>query len=139
MQKLRPEQAVFVMAFKTKAVYNHFRSQNILNLTFTFNFIFNVIKQCLLLTFMLWLFAKKKKSRMDEEQSVFKLLTLNDFKISSSTALKTFNNSSIIMTNIKTTYKNHDYGPVFPVVNFWVKSTGDFVEIHVVFDHFEYL
>ena len=62
--------------------------------------------------------CEKKKSRMDEEQSVFKLLTLNDFKISSSTALKTFNNSSIIMTNIKTTYKNHDYGPVFPVVNF---------------------
>ena len=36
---------------------------------------------------------------MDEEQAVFELLTLSDFKKWSSTALKTFDNYTIIMTN----------------------------------------
>ena len=36
---------------------------------------------------------------MDEEQAVFKQLTLSDFKRWSSTALRTFNNYTIIMTN----------------------------------------
>ena len=36
---------------------------------------------------------------MDEEQAVFEQLTLSDFKKWSSTALKTFNNYTIIMTN----------------------------------------
>ena len=37
--------------------------------------------------------------RMDEEQAIFEQLTLSNFKRWSSTALKTFNNSTIIMTN----------------------------------------
>ena len=37
--------------------------------------------------------------RMDEEQAVFEHLTSSDFKMWSSTALKTFNNYSIIMKN----------------------------------------
>ena len=36
---------------------------------------------------------------MDEEQAVFEQLTLSDVKKWSSTALKTFNNYTIIMTN----------------------------------------
>ena len=36
---------------------------------------------------------------MDEEQAVFEQLTLSDFKKWSSTALRTFNNFTIIMTN----------------------------------------
>ena len=36
---------------------------------------------------------------MDEEQAVFRQLTLSNFKKWSFTALKTFNNSTIIMTN----------------------------------------
>ena len=40
-----------------------------------------------------------KMGRMDEEQAVFEQLTLSDFKKCSSTALRTFNNSTIIMTN----------------------------------------
>ena len=36
---------------------------------------------------------------MDKEQTVFQQLTLSDFKKWSSTAFKTFNNSTIIMTN----------------------------------------
>ena len=36
---------------------------------------------------------------MDEEQVVFEQLTLSDVKKWSSTALKTFNNYTIIMTN----------------------------------------
>ena len=41
-------------------------------------------------------------SRMDEEQAIFGYLILNDFKMCSSTALKTFNSYnvvSIIMTS----------------------------------------
>ena len=37
--------------------------------------------------------------RIDKEQAVFEQLTLSDFKKWSSTALKTFNNYTIIMTN----------------------------------------
>ena len=37
--------------------------------------------------------------RMDEEQAVFEHLTLSDFKKWSVTALKTFSNYTIIMTN----------------------------------------
>ena len=37
--------------------------------------------------------------RMDKEQAVFEELTLSDFKKWSFTALKTFNNYTIIMTN----------------------------------------
>ena len=36
---------------------------------------------------------------MDKEQAVFEQLTLSNFKKWSSTALKTFNNYTIIMTN----------------------------------------
>ena len=35
---------------------------------------------------------------MDEDQAVFEQLSLSDFKKRSSTALKTFNNYTIIMT-----------------------------------------
>ena len=38
-------------------------------------------------------------SRIYEEQAVFEQFTLSDFKKWSSTALKTFNNYTIIMTN----------------------------------------
>ena len=37
--------------------------------------------------------------RIDEEQAVLEQLTLSDFKKWSSTALRTFNDSAIIMTN----------------------------------------
>ena len=37
--------------------------------------------------------------RMDGEQAAFELLILSDFKKCSSTALKTLNNYTIIMTN----------------------------------------
>ena len=40
-----------------------------------------------------------KMGRMDKEQAVFEQLTLSDFKKWSSTALKTFNNYTKIMTN----------------------------------------
>ena len=40
-------------------------------------------------------------SRMVEEQAVFEQLTLNDFKMWKSTVLKTFNNYSITMSNIR--------------------------------------
>ena len=36
---------------------------------------------------------------IDEEQAVFEQLTLNDFKKGNPTALNTFNNYTIIMTN----------------------------------------
>ena len=36
---------------------------------------------------------------MDEEQAIFDQLTLSNFKKWSSTLLKTFNNSTIIMAN----------------------------------------
>ena len=36
---------------------------------------------------------------MDAEQAIFEQLTLSDFKMLSSTALKTFNNDIIIVTN----------------------------------------
>ena len=36
---------------------------------------------------------------MDEEQAVFEQLTLSNFNKQSSTALKTVNNNTIIMTN----------------------------------------
>ena len=42
----------------------------------------------------------KKLRRMTEEQAVFGQSALRDFKIRSSTALNTFNNFRIIMTNI---------------------------------------
>ena len=42
----------------------------------------------------------EKISSMDEEQAVFEQLYLSDFKIWSSTGLKTVNNYSIMMTNI---------------------------------------
>ena len=38
---------------------------------------------------------------MVEEQAVFEQLTLNDFKMWKSTVLKTFNNYSITMSNIR--------------------------------------
>ena len=40
---------------------------------------------------------------MDKEQAVFEQLTLSDFKKWISTALKTFNNYTIMMTNIRIT------------------------------------
>ena len=40
-----------------------------------------------------------KMDRIDKQQSVFEQLTLSDFKKWSSTALKTFNNYTIKMTN----------------------------------------
>ena len=40
-----------------------------------------------------------KKGRMDKEQAVCEQLTLSDFKKWSFTALKNFNNYTIIMTN----------------------------------------
>ena len=40
-----------------------------------------------------------KMGRIDKEQAIFEQLTLSDFKKWSSTALKTFNNYAIIMTN----------------------------------------
>ena len=38
---------------------------------------------------------------MDEEQAVFEQLTLSDFNMWSSKVLKTFNDYSIIMTDIR--------------------------------------
>ena len=40
-----------------------------------------------------------KMDRIDKQQAVFEQLTLSDFKKWSSTALKTFNNYTIKMTN----------------------------------------
>ena len=42
----------------------------------------------------------ERMNSMGEEQALFEQLTLSDFKVCSSTTLKTFNNYSIIMTNI---------------------------------------
>ena len=45
-------------------------------------------------------------SHMDEEQALFEKLNLSDFRVCT-TALKAFNNYSIIMTNKVTTYVYH--------------------------------
>ena len=44
----------------------------------------------------------EKMNHIDKEQAVFEKLPLSDFKMWSFAALKTFNNYSIIMTNIST-------------------------------------
>ena len=56
---------------------------------------------------------------MDEEQVVSEELTLGDFKKWSSTALKTFNNSTIIMTNNSDKKQEyHECGAFVPVAYF---------------------
>ena len=57
-------------------------------------------------------------SRMDEETTVFEQLTLSNF-----TALKTFNNYNIIITNIS---RKNECGSGFFVANFRVNLTGRF-------------
>ena len=77
--------------------------------------------------------------RMNEEQIVFEQLTLSDFKKLSSTALNTFNGSTIIMTN------NNDKIVILymwcflSVPYFQVNSTGCSGEFRVVFKHFQNL
>ena len=82
--------------------------------------------------------------RMNEEQAVFELLILSDFKKWSSTALKALNNYTIIMTN---NTNNSDKIRlswvwclwVFSVAYFWVNSTGCSGEFLIVFKHFQNL
>ena len=72
---------------------------------------------------------------MDKEQ-----LTLSDFKKWSSTALKTFNNYTIIMTNNRNRTKYHyECGVFVSVAYFLVNSTGCSGKFHVVFKHFQSL
>ena len=71
---------------------------------------------------------------MDEEQPVFEQVILSDFKMWSSTALKTFNNDSVVITNIS---RNNECGAAFSVTNFGVNSAGCSDKFHVVFEHFE--
>ena len=59
-----------------------------------------------------------------------------------STALKTFNNYDIIMTNISNNLRMNKCGAVFPVTNFWVNSTVVFESVEdlrvlTIFKHFE--
>ena len=68
-------------------------------------------------------------SRMDEETPVFEQLTLSNF-----TALKTFNNYNIIITNIS---RKNQCGSGFFVANFRVNLTGSSREFYVAFEHFE--
>ena len=68
-------------------------------------------------------------SRMDEETPVFEQLTLSNF-----TALKTFNNYNIIITNIS---RKNECGSGFFVANFRVNLTGSSREFYVAFEHFE--
>ena len=82
--------------------------------------------------------------RMDGEQAVFELLIISDFKKWSSTALKTLNNYTIIMTS---NTNNSDKIRlswvwclwVFSVAYFWVNSTGCSGEFLIVFKHFQNL
>ena len=53
---------------------------------------------------------------MNENKGIFEQLTLSNFKIRSATESKTFNNYSIIMTNVT---DNKEY-----VGNFWVNPKG---------------
>ena len=72
MQKFREKQALLVVVFKVKAVYNSSKSQNIvLNLILICNFTSNKTKQYVStpLIVILWLFLKM--SHMEEEQAVF--------------------------------------------------------------------
>ena len=66
---------------------------------------------------------------MDEETPVFEQLTLSNF-----TALKTFNNYNIIITNIS---RKNQCGSGFFVANFRVNLTGSSREFYVAFEHFE--
>ena len=108
-----------------------------MNLSFSCNVIFYTTKYYFstLLPVILQLFM----GRMNEEQIVFEQLTLSDFKKLSSTALNTFNGSTIIMTN------NNDkivilYMRCFlSVPYFQVNSTGCSGEFRVVFKHFQNL
>ena len=80
-----------------------------------------------------------KMGCMDKEQAVFEQITLSDLKNSSSTALKTFSNYTIIRTN--NSYKiSKLWVWCFDLCClFWVNSTGYSDEFHVVFKHFQNL
>ena len=120
MQNFRAKQAVLFVVFKAKAVYNSSQSQwNVLNLFFTCNLTFNTTEQSFP-TLLAVMWHLSKMSRMDDEIPVFEQLNLSDFKMCSSTVLKTFNNYNIIITNIS--HKNK-----------WGWS-GEF---HAAFEHFQ--
>ena len=76
----------------------------------------------------------QKRVAENEEKPVFEQLTLNNFKMCSFIALKTFNNYSVIMTNIS---HSSDCGAVFFFANFWVNSAGCSGKFHVAVEHFE--
>ena len=75
---------------------------------------------------------------MDEEQAAFEELTLNDFNKWSSTALKTFNNHNIIITN-NSDKKYYECGVFASVAYFYINSAGCSGEFCVVFKHFQNL
>ena len=71
---------------------------------------------------------------MDKKQAVFEQLTLSDFKMWSSTALKTFNNYTIIVTN------NSDKIRISRIsCGVFVFVAGCYGEFHAVFKHFQNL
>ena len=77
---------------------------------------------------------------MDEKQAVFEKLTFIHSKKLISTALITFNNYTIVMTN--NSYKIrilYEYGVFVSVAYFWVNSAGCSGEFYVVFKHFQNL
>ena len=49
---------------------------------------------------------------MDDEEALFEQITLSDFKMQISTALKTFNNYSIIMTNTNDNMRHEDISKI---------------------------
>ena len=69
-----------------------------MNLSFTCNFTFitTIFFQHCYQTYYDYLL---KMGQMDKEKAVFEQLTLSNFKQWSSTALKTFNNYTLIMSN----------------------------------------
>ena len=109
-----------------------------MNLSFTSNFTFNTTKYHFS-TLALILIIKTGSHGIDEEQAVFEQLTLSDYKKQSSTALKTFNNYIIIVTNSSDKLEYYDWDVFVSVAYFWVNSTGCSGEFHVAFEHFQNL
>ena len=76
---------------------------------------------------------------IDEEQAVFEQLTLNDFKKWNPTALNTFNNSTIIMTNKSDKIRMSWVWCFYLCCFFWVNVAGCSGEFRVVFKNFQNL
>ena len=92
---------MLAVMFNEKAVDSRLKvnTLDVLNLSFTSNFTLtqqNIIFQHYYLSYCDYLL---KMGRMDKERAVFEQLALSEFKKLSSTALKIFNNYTVILTS----------------------------------------